>query len=127
MLLPLSFVDTGAALSLDARGREPPVIEAWIGRLMRFQFGVAYFWSGVYKLMGAAWTDGSAVKLALANPAWRRFDLGWLLSWSWFDGFISVFSLITPWWSFSFHCWFLWALFAGSVWGSGSFSTGLNF
>lgn len=105
LLLPLSFVDTGAVLSLDARRRgaeEPPAIEAWIGRLLRLQFCIVYFWSGLYKLMGAAWTDGSAVKLALANPAWRRFDMSWFLSQGWFDDFLGLFSCVTPWWELSF-------------------------
>ena len=81
LLIPMMLVDTGASWSWDARrSSENKVIYSWLGVLLRFQLGMVYLASGLYKLMGADWTNGEAIRIVMAHPHWRRFDLDGLLS-----------------------------------------------
>src|SRR6185295_17061066 len=43
-------------------------VPVWPLRLVQFQVATIYFWSGLSKLHGSTWHDGSALALALVNP-----------------------------------------------------------
>jgi hypothetical protein len=87
-LFCLIWVDSGAVWSLDARfaktnraGSEssnPKGDEAiiWPLRLMRIQVGLIYVVSGISKLFGASWQDGTALYFVLNSNQFRRFPAG---------------------------------------------------
>ena len=103
LLIPMMFVDTGATFSWDAKYRPRKVtIPSWLGVIIRFQLSWVYLLSGVYKLMGADWVGGQAVRFVLSHPAWRRFDFEALLSQSWIRSILDATCLITPWWELFF-------------------------
>ena len=47
----------------------------WGLTILRFQLCMAYFSSGLIKMMGAAWVDGSALELALTNANHTRLPM----------------------------------------------------
>jgi hypothetical protein len=77
---------SGRAWSLDAwRARyrasatpTPATTPVWPLRLIQLQIAVLYFFTGLEKLHGATWQDGSALALALTHPAFSRFDIAGL-------------------------------------------------
>ena len=107
LLLPVMFADTGAALSWDAwrrrkRGEEPVVVWSWLGLCLRFQLCVVYFYSGFFKLMGADWVQGESIRLVLAHPHIRRFNMDWFLGQEWFVLSLKVITVATAWWELLF-------------------------
>jgi Vitamin K-dependent gamma-carboxylase len=80
LLFPLLFVDTGRVWSLDAwrrAGSVSPVPNAgspiWPLRLIQIQVCLIYLVTGLWKLMNAAWRDGSAMHYVLQNNQFTRF------------------------------------------------------
>jgi hypothetical protein len=95
VLFCLVWADTGSVLSLDAwrRGRrtarDHSVSDAqpvWPLRLIQFQVALIYLNSGLWKLFGPTWRDGSAVHDSLNLNIFHRFpnaaapEYEWLLT-----------------------------------------------
>jgi len=49
-------------------------------RLLQFQLVAIYMWTGLEKLKGASWWDGTALWTVLANPQMVVFDITWIRS-----------------------------------------------
>ena len=85
LLFCLVWADTGRVLSLDAwrrRERDDGVKTAiWPLRLLRIQVGLIYFSSGLMKLLGESWRDGTAVRYTLETNAFHRFPTSPLVQW----------------------------------------------
>jgi hypothetical protein len=70
----LLFARTSACWSLDAfLGRTLGVNASWPLALIRFKVAFLYLASGIEKLTGQSWADGTAISLSLSNPAYARF------------------------------------------------------
>jgi len=84
LLIPLAIGPSGAVLSLDRRlgfatsGDEPSVAANIALRLLQVHLCVVYFFSGIAKLLGASWWEGTALWGAAANSRYRTLDLTWL-------------------------------------------------
>lgn len=84
LLVPLVVGPSGAVLSLDRRlglgPAEPgPTVAANVAiRLVQVHLCVVYFFSGIAKLLGASWWEGTAIWGAAANSRYRTLDLTWL-------------------------------------------------
>ena len=84
LLIPLAVGPSGAALSLDRRlglssAPEGPSVAANVAlRLVQVHLCVVYFFSGIAKLLGASWWEGTALWGAAANSRYRTLDLTWL-------------------------------------------------
>lgn len=91
------------ALTLDRRKVVPeggtPRIPAWPLRLVQVQLCIVYVVSGVWKVAGEAWWDGSALVYALDNPAFSRFGLP---DWAWLQPVFVVVSVSVAWWELLF-------------------------
>jgi len=84
MLFCLLWADTGSVWSVDAWRRDRRVGEAqecaagwhtqpiWPLRLMQCQVAIIYASSGLWKLFGPVWRDGSGVYYALSNNVFHR-------------------------------------------------------
>jgi hypothetical protein len=81
ILFCLVWTDSGACLSIDAwlarrRGtsRHPTDVEhpMWPLRLIRIQVALIYLNSGLWKLFGASWRDGTAIYYALNLNVFHR-------------------------------------------------------
>jgi hypothetical protein len=118
-LFCLLWTDCGASLSMDARRRrslldaeERPLTSPaasdmrshqpiWPLRLIRIQVALIYFTSGVFKLLGPAWRDGSAVHYATGQNVYGRifhvyaFPAG-------FDWLLTALTYATVLWELSF-------------------------
>ena len=84
LLIPLAIGPSGAVLSLDRRfglrgAEEGPSISANVAlRLLQVHLCVVYFFSGIAKLLGVSWWEGTALWGAAANSRYRTLDLTWL-------------------------------------------------
>ena len=84
LLIPVAIGPSGAVLSLDRRlgfatsGDEPSVAANIALRLLQLHLCVVYFFSGIAKLLGASWWEGTALWGAAANSRYRTLDLTWL-------------------------------------------------
>ncbi len=84
LLIPLAVGPSGAVLSLDRRlglttAPEGPSVAANVAlRLVQVHLCVVYFFSGIAKLLGASWWEGTALWGAAANSRYRTLDLTWL-------------------------------------------------
>ncbi len=84
LLIPLAIGPSGAVLSLDRRlglSTMPagPSVGANVSlRLIQVHLCIVYFFSGIAKLLGASWWEGTALWGAAANGRYRTFDLTWL-------------------------------------------------
>ncbi len=68
------------ALSLDRRRATgsfdgPTTVPSWTIRMVQIQIMVVYLVSGAWKMVGPPWWDGSALYVALDNPAFSRFGV----------------------------------------------------
>lgn len=83
LLFCLLWADTGARLSVDAwlarrrsASKESPhwsrSYAMWPLRLMRIQVSLIYFNTGLWKLFGEVWRDGSAIQYALDLNTFQR-------------------------------------------------------
>lgn len=96
MLLYLTIGPSGATLSVDRwlasrrarrEGRtlpppEPSVLANFALRLMQVHFCIVYLSSGLSKLQGGAWWNGTALWGTMANPEFAPLHL------EWYEGFI---------------------------------------
>ncbi len=64
-------------------------------RLIQLHMCIIYLFSGLSKLQGAAWWDGSAVWMAHANLEYQSLDMTWLAGW---PKLISFLTLATVFW-----------------------------
>lgn len=74
-------------------------IPAWPLRLMQVQLCVVYVVSGLWKVAGEAWWDGSALVYALDNAAFSRFGLP---DWAWLQPVFVVLGISVAWWELLF-------------------------
>ena len=90
-LFCLVWADCGARLSVDARRSPVGVAGAqaiWPLRLIRAQVAIVYLSSGLFKLLGPAWRDGSAIHFTTGQNVYGRIfqahalpaNLDWLLT-----------------------------------------------
>jgi hypothetical protein len=104
----------GAAYSVDRwlkrrRAKQALPIETSIGantaiRLIQVHMCVVYLFSGLGKLAGAAWWNGSAMWLAIANLEYQSFDLTWMVNYPWL---VALLTHITVFWE-TFYCALIW-------------------
>lgn len=82
----------GARYSLDRlrreRGGDPsPPAPSWTAnlalRLIQTHLCVVYLFSGLGKLQGVRWWDGTATWFSVANVEYRSLDMTWLSDWLW--------------------------------------------
>lgn len=84
LLIPVAIGPAGAVLSLDRRwgiatAPDGPSISANVAlRLLQVHLCVVYFFSGIAKLLGASWWEGTALWGAAANSRYRTLDITWL-------------------------------------------------
>ena len=84
LLIPVAIGPAGAVLSLDRRlgiatSGDGPSVSANIAlRLLQVHLCVVYFFSGIAKLFGASWWEGTALWGAAANSRYRTLDITWL-------------------------------------------------
>lgn len=75
----------GGCYSIDAlrrgRGGVPSVGANVAVRLIQLHLCLVYLFSGLGKLQGESWWNGTAVWLSVANPEYRSLDLTWLAGW----------------------------------------------
>lgn len=100
---------SGACYSVDRwwarrRGRADnataPSIGANVGiRLMQVHMCVIYLFSGLGKLQGDTWWDGSAMWGAVASLEYQSMDLTWMASWPLLVSFLTH---LTVWWEVSY-------------------------
>lgn len=106
LLVILMFAHTGQVLTAKRRekiGSEPVLgPDAWALYLVRLELCIVYFQSGMYKLLGEAWLEGTALSIVLANPEWRRFDFSWFLDQGWFYQMLLYTSTLVALWEFFF-------------------------
>jgi hypothetical protein len=106
----------GARLSIDAwrkRRRNsdsppipvPPSISANIStRMLQLHLCMIYLFSGLSKLQGPAWWNGTAVWGAIANLEYQSIDLTWLADWPLTVNFLTHTVVV---WELS-YCFFVW-------------------
>ncbi len=83
------------------RGDAPETgVPAWSIRLIQLQIMILYMTTGFWKVVSAAWWDGSALYLAYASSTFSRFGAAWL-DWMPRAGFV-VLTVSTAWWEFLF-------------------------
>jgi len=96
----------GARYSLDrlrvvrgSRGDPPPVapsVSANVAlRLMQLHLCIVYLFSGLGKLQGQTWWDGTAVWWSVANAEYQSWDLTWLAGW---PGIVALLTHVTVFW-----------------------------
>jgi len=101
-------------------GRSAPAVPApvWPLRLMQIQVCLIYFTSGLAKLHGVDWLNGSALGLALLNPIFAKYNFSWIQTSSIAAFFIRVSTWMTLIWEISFpllvvaHRWTRWLAIA---------------
>lgn len=59
------------------------IVTSAFARLIQIQLCIVYFYTGMEKLRGSSWWDGTALWTVLANPQMVLFDFSWLKSFSW--------------------------------------------
>ncbi len=96
----------GAYYSVDrwlARRRHggiAPAVESSVGanlaiRLIQLHMCIIYLFSGIDKLQGSSWWDGTAVWQAVANLEYQSLDLTWLAGW---PKFVALLTHVTIFW-----------------------------
>jgi len=74
MTLYMALAPTGAAMSIDALRRKIPVVPPILShRLIQLQLMVIYLFSGIEKVHGSSWLNGTANYYALATRNFQRF------------------------------------------------------
>jgi hypothetical protein len=105
----------GAVYSLDrllanrrAGGKLPAAAPSVSGniavRLLQLHLCIVYLFSGVSKMRGEMWWDGSAVWYAISNLEYQSLDITWLVSFPWL---IALLSNATVFWEMS-YCFLVW-------------------
>jgi hypothetical protein len=75
MAFYMCFTDSGRAWSVDAwlRGTRDATASVFSTRLVQFQLLVMYTYTGIGKLAGYTWIDGSAIYYSLSDAGYARF------------------------------------------------------
>jgi len=73
-------------------------------RLIQLHMCVIYLFSGLDKLQGLTWWDGSAIWQAVANYEYQSLDMTWLAS---LPKLVSIFTHVTVFWEV-FYCVLVW-------------------
>jgi hypothetical protein len=108
VLFYLCFAPTGRTWSVDhwfrSRRAQGGFLRApgWPLLLIQAQICIVYFTSGLNKLHGAAWIEGSAVSTLLANPAFSRLPSSLLAGSSFVGLFLRIVDWVTLAWETSF-------------------------
>lgn len=100
----------GARYSVDRLRRlragdddDPP--ESWTAnlalRLIQLHLCVVYLFSGLGKLQGVRWWDGTATWFSIANPEYRSLDLTWMAHWLWL---VDLLTHATVFWELFYSC-----------------------
>jgi uncharacterized membrane protein YphA (DoxX/SURF4 family) len=103
LLFCLVWADSGRVLSVDAwrrrDGGDRTKTAIWPLRLMRIQVGLIYFSSGLMKLLGESWRDGTAVRYTLETNAFHRFPTLPLVQW---ESLLTALTYATVVWELTF-------------------------
>jgi hypothetical protein len=107
LLVPLAIGPSGSRLSVDrlvagpGRGRagEPSVLANVALRLLQVHLCVVYAFSGLGKLLGASWWEGTALWGAIANDRYRTLDLRGLAA---HPLVVNALTLTTLWWEVTY-------------------------
>jgi hypothetical protein len=108
LLFCLVWADCGRVLSVDAwrrRGRNAKgrdgiqTLAIWPLRLVRIQVGIIYFGSGLTKLLGDLWRDGTAVHYVLHTNAFHRFPTPFPQQ---LEGLLTAVTYVTVIWELAF-------------------------
>ena len=107
LLVPLVIGPSGARLSVDrllagperGRGGEPSILANIALRLLQVHLCVVYLFSGVGKLFGASWWEGTALWGAIANDQYRTLDLRGLAG---HPLLVNALTLATLWWEVAY-------------------------
>jgi uncharacterized membrane protein YphA (DoxX/SURF4 family) len=82
-----------------------PTISANLAiRLIQVHLSLVYFYSGLAKLQGGAWSDGTAVWLSIANQEYQSLDLTWMADYPWL---MDMLTHATVFWEL-FYCALIW-------------------
>lgn len=107
----------GARYSVDRllrrrRGEQDDPPAAWNAtfalRLIQLHLCVVYLFSGLGKLQGSSWWDGSATWFTVANLEYRTLDMTWLAGHLWLAELLTH---ATVFWEL-FYCCLIWSAFA---------------
>ena len=103
ILFCLLWVDTGTTWSVDAwlarrRGESATTIASlgtsvWPLRLIRIQVALLYLSTGLWKLLGSAWRDGSALHYVLDKNTYQRLSFTLPASLDWLATVATYFTL----------------------------------
>jgi len=105
LLIALAVGPAGAAVSVDRLlapdiAADRPSVRANLAiRLIQVHLCVVYVFSGLGKLLGASWWEGTALWGAAANVQYRTLDLTWLASHPWL---VNALTLGTLWWEITY-------------------------
>ena len=103
----------GARYSIDSwlrrrRGetdQRPPSVSANIAlRLLQLHLCVVYLFSGLGKLQGVRWWNGTATWFTVANPEYRSLDMTWMAEYLWLGELLTH---VTVFWEL-FYCAIVW-------------------
>jgi hypothetical protein len=75
-LFTLMWAESGEVLAVERRPRQVESCPVWPLRLLQIQVALIYVNSGLWKLLGSAWRDGTAVYYALSSDVFQRFPGG---------------------------------------------------
>ncbi len=90
----------GQRLRRPVSERRP--IPVWPLRLMQFQLGLIYFATGMAKVFGITWAQGSTLWYALLSPAHSRFNPDGQPLPAWLGGLTRIGTWVTLAWEFAF-------------------------
>lgn len=90
---------------------EPSVAANIAVRLIQLHMCVIYLFSGLDKLQGLAWWDGTAIWIALANYEYQSMDMTWMADW---PKLTSLMAHVTVFWEV-FYCVLVWNRLARPV------------
>jgi len=72
------------------QGGQPSISANIAIRLMQIHLCVIYFFSGIGKLQGTAWWDGTAMWMSVANLEYQSLDMTWLADWPRLAAFLTL-------------------------------------
>jgi hypothetical protein len=105
LLIAVAVGPSGAVLSVDRLlapdvAADRPSVRANLAiRLIQVHLCVVYLFSGLGKLLGASWWEGTALWGAAANVQYRTLDLTWLAGHPWL---VNALTLGTLWWEIAY-------------------------
>lgn len=88
----------------DTDGVEPSVSANVALRLLQLHLCVVYLFSGLGKLQGIRWWDGTATWFTVANPEYRSLDMTWMAEYLWLG---EILTHVTVFWEL-FYCVIVW-------------------